>query len=161
VSVRLDSNEVLLQGGASFSHTLVGEPRHNRHDLRSLLQPGRYNLTVYQPKPLTGAPAMCVPYGLTVHIAPYSNQDDHGAAYCAPLACAHDLTRVLSGCLGFVLPWDLNRAHSGSEAFGGPVDAAGVLTLFGDQFRFPAMGRSSDSVARLPAPRACCSGLQV
>jgi hypothetical protein len=45
------------------------------------------------------------------------------------------------------LPWDLNAQNGGSAPYGGPMDAAGALHIWGDRFLMPLVTGQIDSMA--------------
>eukprot|EP00698_Gefionella_okellyi_P002655 TRINITY_DN1249_c0_g1_i1.p1 TRINITY_DN1249_c0_g1~~TRINITY_DN1249_c0_g1_i1.p1 ORF type:complete len:2848 (+),score=450.11 TRINITY_DN1249_c0_g1_i1:2019-10562(+) len=114
LSVRAVSSTTLFDN-SPLGHTLVGVKRRNWDEIMQVFQPGEYLLELYQP--VFPRAALCIPYSLSVHVAPVNGHSDHV-------------------CTGNVLPFDLNDKLGGSQPFGGPI-AQNSITLFGDDFLIP------------------------
>lgn len=110
----------------------VGIQQRNFNIIRATLEIGTYYLDILNPTPppsLKEPLEYCFPFTFVISVIPTSKGGSGG------------------GCLfKDTVPWDLNRYDGGSIRFGGPIDSAGSLLLYGDTFAVPS-GVTSNEIA--------------
>eukprot|EP01105_Mastigella_eilhardi_P007211 TRINITY_DN18721_c0_g1_i1.p1 TRINITY_DN18721_c0_g1~~TRINITY_DN18721_c0_g1_i1.p1 ORF type:complete len:3503 (-),score=850.93 TRINITY_DN18721_c0_g1_i1:100-10434(-) len=135
VAFELQFDFVLAHLASRLTNDITGDVIFGTIDknINSVLQvvsPGNYTVSIEQPSQLTLAQLpnsqRCTPFTASLTIS--RNYSDHiDCTWLDPL------------------PWDLNRQDGGSALFGGPIDARGVLELYGASFIIPDT-RSSDTM---------------